>query len=101
MQQNTTRRNHSAQDYEVIPGPEAYGSAAHVYYNCVAGSSSYDEPAMPEYSQPENINRSIAVNDEEEVYSDPGYSLAAIYLCFEKKKICMIKNNDIRYLTSR
>ena len=97
MYLNTTRRNHSEQDYEAIPGPEAYGSAAHVYYNCVGGSINY---AMPEYSKPEPINRSVAVNDDEEVYSDPGYCLAEIYVCFEKKKICMIKNSDIRYITS-
>ena len=55
---------------------------------------------MPEYSKLEPINRSVAVNDDEEVYSDPGYCLAEIYVCFEKKKICMIKNSDIRYITS-
>ena len=52
------------------------------------------------YSKLEPINKSVAVNDEEEVFSDPGSSLAEIYVCFEKKKICMIKYNDIRYPTS-
>ena len=100
MYLNTTRKNHSAQDYEAIPGPETYGSAAHVYYNCVGGSISYDDSTLPEYSKLEPINKSVAVNDEEEVFSDPGSSLAEIYVCFEKKKICMIKYNDIRYPTS-
>ena len=100
MYLNTTRKNYSEQDYEAIPVPEACRSAAHVYYNCVGGSITYDEPSMPEYSKPEPINKSVAVNDEEEVFSDPGSSLAEIYVCFEKKKICMIKYNDIRYPTS-
>ena len=35
-------------------------------------------------------------NSEEEIYSDPGYSEADIYACFEKKKFHMIKRNDVR-----
>ena len=35
-------------------------------------------------------------NDEEEIYSDPGYSEADIYACFEKKKFRKIKRKDVR-----
>ena len=34
--------------------------------------------------------------NDEEIYSDPGYSEADIYACFEKKKFRMVKRNDIR-----
>ena len=86
MYLNTTRKNHSEQDYEPIPGPEAYGSAAHVYYNCVGGSISYDDSVMPEYSKPEPVNKSVAVNDDEEVFSDPGSSLAEFMFVLKRKR---------------
>ena len=95
---NSTEKNHSEQDYENIESPELYGSAAHVYYNCVGGAISYDDSAMPEYSNLERINDSV--NDEEEIYSDPGYSLPDIYGCLERKKGCIFKNSDIRYMSN-
>ena len=93
---NSAKKNHTEQDYEPIESPELYGSAAHVYYNCVGGSISYDDPAMSEYSKLGSINGSV--NDEEEIYSDPGYSLPDIYGCLERKKTCIVKNSDIRYV---
>ena len=94
MYLNITRKNHSEQDYETIPQPETYLSAANVYHNCVGGSISYDDSTVPGYSKLENVNSSV----EEKVYSDPGYSLVDINACLEKIKACRIKNNDIRYV---
>ena len=90
--------NHPEHDYEPIQSPESYGSAAHVYYNCVRGSIGYDDTAMPEYSNLRSTNSSV--NDEEEVYLDPGCSLTDIYGCLERKKTCIIKNSDIRYISN-
>ena len=50
---------------------------------------------MPEYSEVGNVDGTTG-DDEEEIYSDPGHSEADIYACFEKKKFCMIKRNDVR-----
>ena len=66
---------HSDQDYEAIPGPKSCTSAVYVYYNCVAsmgGSIGHDNLTIPEYSMLSNVNNSTSVNDEEEIYSDPG-----------------------------
>ena len=50
---------------------------------------------MPEYSEVGNVDSTTA-NDEEEIYSDPGHSVADIYACFEKKRFRMIKINNVR-----
>ena len=46
-----------------------------IIYNSVAsmrGSIGHDNLTIPEYSKLSNVNNSTAVNDEEEIYSDPG-----------------------------
>ena len=51
---NITRQNHSEQDYEAIPGPEAYKSVVYVYYNCVVSVGGYighNKLTIPEYSK--------------------------------------------------
>ena len=50
---------------------------------------------MPVYSEVEDVDGTTA-NDQEEIYSDPGYSEADIYACFERKKLSIIQRCDVR-----
>ena len=84
-------------DYEAILHHSEYASAVHVYSNTVRESTAYDDSLISECSAVGNPDEPT-VNDEEEIYSDPGHSKEDIYACFEKKKFCMIKRNDVRYL---
>ena len=61
-------------------------------------STAYNDSLISEYSEVGNPDEAT-VNDEEEIYSDPGHSKEDIYACFEKKKFRMIKRNDVRYVT--
>ena len=85
-------------DYEAIQNPDDYAAAVHVYSNTIEGSNNYDDAKMPEYSEVEDVDVTTGDDDQEEIYSDPGYSEADIYACFERKKLNMIERNDIRYL---
>ena len=58
-------------------------------------STAYDDSLISEYREVGNPDEPT-VNDEEEIYSDPGYSKEDIYACFEKKKFRMIKRNDVQ-----
>ena len=49
-----------------------------------------------DYSKVSDVD-TASINDQEEVYSDPGYSEADVYACFEKKRFRKIKIDDIRY----
>ena len=82
-------------DYEAIEDPDEYGSAVRVYSNTVGDSTNYDDTTMPEYSEVEDVD-GTTTNDEEEIYSDPGYSEADIYACFERKKLSIIQRTDVR-----
>ena len=83
----------SCNDYEAVKNPDE--SAVHAYSNCVRQSVAYDDAITSEYSEIENADSAI-VNDEEDIYSDPGHSEADIYTCFEKKRFRMLKRNDVR-----
>ena len=80
-------------DYEAIQSPDEYASAVRVYSNYIR--ESINDETVPEYSEATNADSTI-INDEEEIYSDPGHSEADIYACFERKKFRMIKRNDVR-----
>ena len=80
-------------DYEAIQNPDE--SAVHVYFNTIKGSIGYDGTIMSEYSEIGNVD-GTAANDKEDIYSDPGHSEEDIYVCFEKKKLRMIKRSDVR-----
>ena len=82
-------------DYEAIQNPNDYAAAVRVYSNIVKDSTSYDDTIISEYSEVEDVDITIA-NDEEEIYSDPGHSESDIYACFERKKFRIIKRNDVR-----
>ena len=58
-------------------------------------STAYDDSLISEYSEIGSPD-DATVNDEEEIYSDPGHSKEDIYACFEKKKFRMIKRNDVK-----
>ena len=81
-------------DYEAIHNPDV-ASAAQVYSNYISKSTNYDDTIVSVYSEVGDVDGTTA-NDEEEIYSDPGYSKEDIYACFEKKKFRMIKRNDVR-----
>ena len=59
-------------------------------------STAYDDSLISEYSEVGSPDEAITVNDEEDIYSDPGHSKEDIYDCFEKKKFRMIKRNDVK-----
>ena len=86
-------------DYEAIQNPDDYATAVRVYSNIVKDSTSYDDTIISEYSEVDDVDNTMA-NNEEEIYSDPGHSEADIYACFERKKFRMIKRNDVRYVTN-
>ena len=85
----------ASNDYEAILSPEEYMSEAHIYSNLERESAFYDDTIISEYSEIVNTSSTTAI-DEEEIYSDPGHSLADIYACFETKKIHMIQTSDVR-----
>ena len=82
-------------DYEAILHHSEYESAVHVYSNTVRQSTAYDDSLISECSAVGNPDEAT-VNDEEDIYSDPGHSKEDIYACFEKKRFRMIKRNDVR-----
>ena len=50
-----------------------------------------------DYSEISDVDTAVSTNNEEDVYSDPGHSEAAVYDCFEKKRFRKIKLDDVRY----
>ena len=82
-------------DYEAVEDPNECASAVLVYSNTVGDSISYGDTTMLEYSEVEDVDGTTA-NDEEEIYSDPGYSEAEIFACFERKKLSIIQRSDVR-----
>ena len=96
-------KNHSrlaGNDYEAILHHSEYASAVHVYSNTMRESTAYDDSITSEYSEVANSD-DATVNNEEEIYSDPGHSKADIYACFEKKKFRMIKRRDVRLINNK
>ena len=94
-------KNHSrfaGNDYEAVHHSE-YASAIHVYSNAMREPTAYDDSILSEYSEVGNPD-DATVNDEEEIYADPGHSKEDIYACFEKKRFRMIKRNDVRYVAN-
>ena len=82
-------------DYEAILHHSEYASAVHVYSNTMKESTAYNDSLISEYSEVGNPVEAT-VDDEEEIYSDPGHSKEDIYACFEKKKFRMINRNDVK-----
>lgn len=94
--QVATAKNHSkvaSRDYESLPNSDEYASAVCVYYNLMRTSATNNSSSL-EYSE----IFATSTNDEEEVYSDPGHSEAEVFACFEKKRFCKIKINEVRYV---
>ena len=82
-------------DYEAVEDPDEYASAVDVYSNTVGDSTNYDDTIISEYSEVDDVDGTTA-NDEEEIYSDPGYCETDIYACFERKKLSIIQRSDVR-----
>ena len=94
----STTKNHSrfaGNDYEAVLHHSEYASAINVYSNTMREPTAYDDSVLSEYSEVGNPD-DATVNDEEEIYADPGHSKEDIYACFEKKRFRMIKRNDVR-----
>ena len=97
--QDIVRKSHSKvanNGYEPLPNPAEYLSAIGAYSNIMSKSITDDDIRALDYSEISTVD-STATNDDKEVYSDPGHSEAAVYDCFEKKKIRKIEANDVRY----
>ena len=86
----------ASNDYESLPKPAEYASALGTYSNIIRESYYINSTSMLECSEMFNVS-STSTNDDEEVYSDPGHSEAAVYACFERKRFRKIKTDDVRY----
>jgi len=76
-------------DYIALQNPSSYLAAQKSYSN-LEKSFTYDYARTLECSE-------VSTNVEE-IYLDPGHSEVDIYACFERKKFCIIKNRDVRYV---
>ena len=97
--QETTAKSCSraaSKDYESLPKPAEYASALGTYSNIIRESYYINSISVLECSEMFNAS-STFTNDDEEVYSDPGHSEAAVYACFERKRFRKIKTDDVRY----
>ena len=95
---NTLRKKYSkivCNDYEAVEDPDEYASAVCVYSNTIGDSTNYDDTIIPEHNEVDDVDGTTA-NDDEELYSDPGYSETDIYACFERKKLSIIQRSDVR-----
>ena len=93
---DSTGKNYSrfaCNDYEVAPKMAEYETAIQLYSNNMRESNAFDDSRISEYSE---VADAITASDGEEIYSDPGHCKEDIYACFEKKKFCIIKRNDVR-----
>ena len=71
-------------NYISVHNPSTYATALKSNEKCYT----YDYARALECSE-------VSTNVEE-IYFDPGHSKADIYACFERKKFCIIKNEDVR-----
>ena len=64
-----------------------------VYVNTMKETVVSEDVRGLDYSEISDVDI-VSTNNEEDVYSDPGHSEAAVYACFEKKRL---KIDDVRY----
>ena len=83
-------------DYEPLLDSADYASALHVYVNTMNETVVSEDVRGLDYSEISDVDI-VSTNNEEDVYSDPGHSEAAVYACFEKKRFRKIKIDDVRY----
>ena len=83
-------------DYEPLPDSAEYASGFCAYMNTMRESLINEGISGLDYAEISNIDPA-ATYEEEEVFSDPGYSEADVYACLERKKFRKIKIDDIRY----
>ena len=91
---DSTGKSHSrfaSNDYEAIINHAEYQTAVNFYSSNTRSSTFFNDSIISEYSEITGVT-----NNEEEIYSNPGYSKEDVYTCFEKKKFCMVKRSDIR-----
>ena len=87
----------ASKDYESLPKPAEYASALGTYSNIIRESYYINSINVLECSEMFNVSSTFTDDDDEEVYSDPGHSEAAVYACFERKRFRKIKTDDVRY----
>ena len=79
------------------PKPTCNNIAPHNPSTCATASRSYsnvEKSFTHDYARA--LECSEVSTNVEEKYFDPGHSKADIYACFERKKIHIIKNKDVR-----
>lgn len=91
-----SRSNVVRKDYEPLPNSTEYASAICVYYSLLRESVTDNDVSALRHSEVPSVNIT-STDDEDDVYSDPGHSEAAVHACFEKKRFRKIKRDDIRY----